>query len=170
MICEGNFEKQFWKCIGCVFFGSYLWDKRMQYWGKSHEYDHGRMTGKIKKEVRGKTHLLKVSCYLHHFNFCSYRHLNMLSYTNVSIYWMSLCMLTSLFFISLCCVLHKFQRIITPCLYSFCREFFLVTREKLIKEWPGIVLKQFLVVEHVWPLGTSTTLGMHYDLFILRGV
>ena len=127
--------------LGVCVFGSYLWDKRMQYWGKSHEYDHGRMTGKIKKEVRGKTHLLKVSCYLHHFNFCSYRHLNMLSYTNVSIYWMSLCMLTSLFFISLCCVLHKFQRIITPCLYSFCREFFLVTREKLIKEWPGIVLK-----------------------------
>ena len=104
-------KNEFWICIGWIILEVTYGKKWYRLLGWTYIYDHGKATCKIKRDICGKTYLLKVSCLLYHLNHCSFFHLTILSYIDLSIYYMFLWVINSVYFKGLWCLLHKVQGI-----------------------------------------------------------
>ena len=74
-------KDELYKCIGFILPVVIYGEKVYKLWVSYTSKYPGEASGKIDRDVFGKTYLLNESCHIHRFNYCSLSNLNMLFYT-----------------------------------------------------------------------------------------
>ena len=102
-------KKYFWKCIGWIISEMTYGKKWYRILGETREHENGKVKCKIQRYICGKIYLQKVINHLYHFNLCLFCQQNMLSYTNLSIYWLFLWAPNFIYLIHFWHLLQNFQ-------------------------------------------------------------